>query len=619
MAAKLGMEFRPKLTWDAKFSPIRDANFVRAQTAWRPITREEYERENGEKFGSGICHQLWDDPQINWDGKVIGCCRNFWGDFGGNAFADGFLDSINNEKMTYAREMLIGQKPARDDIPCSTCEIYIAMRRTGRRLARPMSESKSDVKSAEAIAYARARAERRELRELRALKSDMIAAMDRLKAVEASTTWRATLPLRKVGKHLPRVMRRALRLGAKMLAVRQRTGQMGSIVSPIGERDTLALSPPEHPRVLIIEMWWPRPDRSSGSLDAIAQIRALRDFGWEVVFAVEEYAEGSDYRRRLEDEGVICLSPSMSPSVEAFLQSDGKTLDLCILSRVIRGGRFFEAALQHAPQARLIFNTIDLHHLRREREAAISGDQAAMRAAEAMRERELYLVDQADATIVVSSTERAILARAVPGAAVFEMPLARPVRSAGDIPGFEHRNGVGFVGGFKHRPNVDAVRYLLREIWPRVLELMPEARLSIVGPDLPSETLVGAPPNVEYLGHLPGLDPWLDRLRLTVAPLRYGAGVKGKIASSLAAGVPCVCTPIAAEGMRLNDGVDIAVCATPESFAARICQVHNDPALWACLSSGGHRKASLDFTIERGKQRLASLLNALGLPIKSPG
>jgi MoaA/NifB/PqqE/SkfB family radical SAM enzyme len=128
MAAKLGMEFRTKLTWDAKFSPIRDAEFVRVQTGRRSITREEYEQEYGEKFASEICHQLWDDPQINWDGKVIGCCRNFWGDFGGNAFADGLMDSINNEKMIYAREMLSGRMPPRDDIPCSTCEIYIARR-----------------------------------------------------------------------------------------------------------------------------------------------------------------------------------------------------------------------------------------------------------------------------------------------------------------------------------------------------------------------------------------------------------------------------------------------------------------------------------------------------------
>jgi MoaA/NifB/PqqE/SkfB family radical SAM enzyme len=127
MAAELDMEFRPKLTWDAKFSPIRDGDYVRAQTGWQSITREEYEKQNGEKFGSGICLQLWDDPQINWDGKVIGCARNFWGDFGANAFTDGLMDSVNSERMTYAREMLSGRKLARDDIPCSTCEIYVAM------------------------------------------------------------------------------------------------------------------------------------------------------------------------------------------------------------------------------------------------------------------------------------------------------------------------------------------------------------------------------------------------------------------------------------------------------------------------------------------------------------
>jgi MoaA/NifB/PqqE/SkfB family radical SAM enzyme len=128
MAAALRMEFRPKLTWDVKFSPIRDADFVRAQTSWQSVTREEHNQTHEEIFGGPICHQLWDAPQINWDGKVMGCCRNFWGDFGGNAFTDGLSDSINNEQMNYARAMLSGQKPPRDDIPCTTCEIYTAMR-----------------------------------------------------------------------------------------------------------------------------------------------------------------------------------------------------------------------------------------------------------------------------------------------------------------------------------------------------------------------------------------------------------------------------------------------------------------------------------------------------------
>jgi MoaA/NifB/PqqE/SkfB family radical SAM enzyme len=136
MAASLGMEFHTKITWDDTFSPIRDPAFVRAQTGTKGVTRDEFERETGEKYGSTICLQLWDDPQINWDGKVLGCCRNFWGDFGGNAFKDGLAASLAHEKMSYARDMLAGRKPPRDDIPCTTCELYDAMRTTSQFIER---------------------------------------------------------------------------------------------------------------------------------------------------------------------------------------------------------------------------------------------------------------------------------------------------------------------------------------------------------------------------------------------------------------------------------------------------------------------------------------------------
>ena len=129
MAARLGMGFYTKISWDAKFSPIRDREFVRAQTGERAVTRQEYEQIHGRQYLSAICSQLWDDPQINWDGKNLGCCRNFWGDFGGNAFANGLRACFNHKKMRYARAMLRGRKPPRHDIPCSTCEIYHSMRR----------------------------------------------------------------------------------------------------------------------------------------------------------------------------------------------------------------------------------------------------------------------------------------------------------------------------------------------------------------------------------------------------------------------------------------------------------------------------------------------------------
>lgn len=124
LAQELGMRFFVKLSWDTDFSPIHDENAIRAATATGAASRSEYREKYGSDYLGDICMQLWKHPQVNWDGKVLGCCRNFWGDFGGNAFRDGLLASLSHEKMSYAREMLEGKKPARPDIPCTTCELY---------------------------------------------------------------------------------------------------------------------------------------------------------------------------------------------------------------------------------------------------------------------------------------------------------------------------------------------------------------------------------------------------------------------------------------------------------------------------------------------------------------
>ena len=134
LARELGMEFHLKLSWDSEFSPTKEHELIKKETG--AASREEFKEKNGVDYMRSICHQLWDQPQINWDGKVLGCCRNYWGEFGGNAFEDGLLESINSEKMAYAREMLRGEKEARADIPCSTCSIYLDMRAKGRWLER---------------------------------------------------------------------------------------------------------------------------------------------------------------------------------------------------------------------------------------------------------------------------------------------------------------------------------------------------------------------------------------------------------------------------------------------------------------------------------------------------
>lgn len=115
---------------------MRDPEAVRSATGTGAATRDEYETLHGKSYDGFICHQLWDQPQINWDGKVLGCCVNHWGDFGGNAFRDGLRASLNTEQIVYARAMLLGDAPPREDIPCVTCNKYREMREHGRWLDR---------------------------------------------------------------------------------------------------------------------------------------------------------------------------------------------------------------------------------------------------------------------------------------------------------------------------------------------------------------------------------------------------------------------------------------------------------------------------------------------------
>jgi len=122
LAAELNMEFRLKLNWDPSYSPVRDEDAVRREVG--AASRVEYQELRHRHYSQLVCHQLWRDPQINWNGAILGCSRNFWGEFGGNAFTDGLHAALNSPRMTYAREMLRGKRPPRDDIPCASCDVY---------------------------------------------------------------------------------------------------------------------------------------------------------------------------------------------------------------------------------------------------------------------------------------------------------------------------------------------------------------------------------------------------------------------------------------------------------------------------------------------------------------
>jgi MoaA/NifB/PqqE/SkfB family radical SAM enzyme len=137
MATQLGMRFKLKLSWDEDIAPTDVTPEVMRWLDTPAVRRSDWEAQTGETYLASMCEQLWDEPQINWDGKVLGCCRNFWGDFGGNVFKQGMDEALNHEKMRYAKAMLRGEVGVRADIPCSTCDIYTKRRDAAQWINRP--------------------------------------------------------------------------------------------------------------------------------------------------------------------------------------------------------------------------------------------------------------------------------------------------------------------------------------------------------------------------------------------------------------------------------------------------------------------------------------------------
>ncbi len=127
MANKLGMGFYVKMSWDETFSPINDKEYAKKLFNCPASNRKEFEIIRKKSYYRKCCNTLWMHPKINWDGRVWGCDVNQWDDFGGNAFKDGYLPAVNGEKISYARRMLLGEVPPREDIPCFNCRAYQMM------------------------------------------------------------------------------------------------------------------------------------------------------------------------------------------------------------------------------------------------------------------------------------------------------------------------------------------------------------------------------------------------------------------------------------------------------------------------------------------------------------
>lgn len=362
-------------------------------------------------------------------------------------------------------------------------------------------------------------------------------------------------------------------------------------------------------RVLVIDAYTPEPNQDSGSVRLCYLMQCLLDLGYRVSFLPDNRSHAGHYTRQLQKMGIEALYEPWVPSLHDLFSKRGSEFDFVFISRYYVAENYLGLLRRHCPNARFIFDTVDLHFLREERLAELENSLALRRAAAQTRRAELAVINAADTTLVVSPVEKTLLAEAAPDAAVTVISNIHEVTGSQNT--FAERKDIFFVGGYQHPPNIDAAQWFVSSIWPLIRKELPDLVFHLVGSKAPESVRALDGNGVRFHGFVESLDPWLDGCRMAVAPLRYGAGIKGKVNMSMARGQPVVATPMAVEGMFARPGKDVLVAETEEAFAAEVVRLYRDEDLWNRISQSGLENVQRYFSVETARLGLQELLKSL--------
>jgi glycosyltransferase involved in cell wall biosynthesis len=260
-----------------------------------------------------------------------------------------------------------------------------------------------------------------------------------------------------------------------------------------------------------------------------------------------------------------------------WLRNHVQDIDVIYLHRPHIAERYLEALADLTPRPRLVYFGHDLHFLRVERQAEVECSEVLREEAEDWKRRELAIFEQVDRVYYPSQVEVDRIREEKDYSHVSAIPLYLfPNPTENDTYDPAERSGLIFVGGFGHKPNVDAILWFVGEILPIVRASIPDVRLHVVGSNMPVMVTDLADDGIIVDGFLTDdeLTDLYARIRMSVVPLRYGAGVKGKVLESMYRGVPCITTPIGAEGIVFVE--DALIVADSHDFARQLIDAYAD-------------------------------------------
>lgn len=261
--------------------------------------------------------------------------------------------------------------------------------------------------------------------------------------------------------------------------------------------------------------------------------------------------------------------------------------------------------------AKTLYQCHDLHYLRFLREYEISKDRTSLDLSHRIEKIELKVIQDSDVFLTFSQDEKDTIQKKLPGKSTEVIPLFFYERLNPPITDFSKRRGILFVGGFIHKPNVDAILWFSKEVFPEIQKVCPEIVFFVAGSHPPAEITGLKGPGIEILGYVSEeqLTALYYKVRLVVVPLRFGAGVKGKTIEAIHYSLPVVSTEIGIEGIGLNDIVNPT--DDPKEFADKVSSLYKNESALINFSFNLHDYSKKNLTKTAAKAQMSKILTSL--------
>lgn len=366
--------------------------------------------------------------------------------------------------------------------------------------------------------------------------------------------------------------------------------------------------------LLVIASRVPRYDRQSGDLRLYSILRILSrhcriHFVTQGVKNDLPGMEQAKYQNALEELGIVVHSENKG--LRQLLQEN--TFRAAWIEYFFAAEYFLPRLRILQPRCRIIIDTVDVHYSRLHSKWLLSGNAEDRKIAEETKTRELDIYRKADLLILITEEDREVLLADGIKVACALIPNIHDV--VPEVQETAKNHSLVFVGGFAHEPNIDAVLYFCQEIFPRIRAKVPDASFTVVGSNPPEAVRDLQSDFVRVTGYVPSTTPYLLGSQISVAPLRFGAGMKGKIGEAMAHGLPVVTTSVGASGMHLVHRENAMIADTPGGFADSVMDLLQDPDLHQRIRRNALEHVQNRFSTSHVETQILKVLGSLdGIP-----